>query len=294
MKHSVIHSEAQSLESTPLQAMLANLRRELGFRSARAFFTDYLQVRTRLDFNYSYYMKIEGGKIIPSPQIISNLCAALETGAADHLMLSYCEMIFPERATLFQRKKGAPKNVVKTIPAPVQTSTDLMLSAQKFLTPAQVACIGKSKHYYYTFLLLTLARKPISMIELKATFPQGTALDLKTITSELKKMRLLQIENDEINSIANEMKFPTADSDTQKKLYEQIDAWNISFPKEMRFEQLVEKMMLRRVSSRYLSVIQAHCKVMLDLVRASDELDSEHNDDVLMLNVSIQSGFLPG
>ncbi len=146
----------------------------------------------------------------------------------------------------------------------------------------------------YLALLLTLARKPISMSELKAAFPQGTAIDLKTITAELKKMRLIQVENDEINSIANEMKFPTADSDTQKKLYEHSDAWNISFPKEMRFEQLVEKMMLRRVSSRYLSVIQAHCKVMLDLVRASDELDSEHNDDVLMLNVSIQSGFLPG
>jgi hypothetical protein len=62
----------------------------------------------------------------------------------------------------------------------------------------------------------------------------------------------------------------------------------------MNFESVLQKMLIRRVSSRYLSVIQAHCGVLLDLVRAADEMDATQNDDVLMLNISVQRGALPG
>ena len=49
---------------SPLQTALPELRKSLSFKSARAFYHDYLNQRTRLDINYSYYMKIEGGKLI--------------------------------------------------------------------------------------------------------------------------------------------------------------------------------------------------------------------------------------
>jgi transcriptional regulator with XRE-family HTH domain len=272
---------------------LVEVRKSLHFRSARSFYQDYLAQRTRLDFNYSYYMKIEGGKIIPSPQVISSLCSALEKDSADALMLAYCETVFPERAALFRKlKKPAKKPPLK---ASDHTSLGGNASApilnQKYLTPAQIACIAKSKMHYYTFLVLTLARESVTRDKISGTLK---CENINPVLADLEKLKLIHVKSDDVRSISNEMKFPNADSPEQKKLYEQIDLWNLHFYQDLGFDNLLQKMLLRRVSSRYLSVIQAHCNVLLDLVRTSDEIDNDHNDDVVMLNISIQRGSLPG
>jgi hypothetical protein len=281
---------------SPLQRYLSELRRSLGYKSARSFFSEYLQIRTRLDFNYSYYMKIEGGKIIPSPQVITNISRALENDAAGELITSYCKVIFPERPELFQ--KFRPKERKGDKISNEQTSP----SNQRYLTQAQISCIGKSRNHYFAFLILTLARSTIATIQLKARLihaqEEGSNEDLDQVLVDLEKFKLILIEGQSekqmIRSIASEMKFPSAESAAEKKLYEKIDIWNLSFNQEMSFEPLIEKMLLRRVSSRYLSVIQAHSNLLLELVRASDETESSHNEDVLMLNLTLQKGRLPG
>jgi hypothetical protein len=282
---------------TPLQKSLASIKAKLGYRSAKSFYDQYLTVRTRLDFNYSYFMKIEGGKINPSPQIISNLCSAFEEPDAQEIMLSYCESIFPERAEVFKQVKTA-KRAGSTLRAASEPATPASQSGtQSFLTPMQVACLSQSKLHYLAFLLLTLARHPISLSDLKNALPPSKNAgerEIEILIREFTKVRLVKLQDGNVSSIANDMKFPVADSPALKRTYETIDAWNIGFHQDMRFEPVVQKMMLRRVSPRYLSVIQAHCNIMLDLIRASDELDSSYNDEVLMLNVSIQSGNLPG
>jgi hypothetical protein len=273
-----------------LQKNLAYLKKSLGFKSARSFFHDYLQRRTRLDFNYSYYMKIEGGNIIPSPQVVSNICSALEKDAAEELMLAYCAMIFPEKASIF--KKLSPLNTGATKLA-ISPAERVVSSKIKHLTPAQVGAISKSKIHYFSFLVLTLARTAVTLSQLEASLPPS-GHNVDAILKDLEKMKLIHIENGKIRSISNDMKFPLPEGPTQKKLHEQIDLWNLTFYQEMNFESVLQKMLIRRVSSRYLSVIQAHCGVLLDLVRAADEMDATQNDDVLMLNISVQRGALPG
>ena len=44
----------------------------------------------------------------------------------------------------------------------------------------------------------------------------------------------------------------------------------------------------------YFTVILGHCNVLMDLIRASEEIDYQHNDDVLMLNFTLSRGRLPG
>jgi hypothetical protein len=275
---------------SPLQAALAELRKNLHFKSARAFFHDYLHQRTRLDFNYSYYMKIEGGKIIPSPQIITALCSALEDGASEALMLAYCETIFPQRASVFQkmRKRAKPE---KTAVSKTPQESAILKVHQKYLTPAQVACIGKSRSHYYAFLILTLAREAITLAQLTDYF-KGERLD--PILKDLEKSKLVLIKGDDIRSISNEMRFPDAETPAEKKLYEQIDVWNSNFQQVMGFDIFLQKMLLRRVSTRYLSLIHSHLNVLFDLVRTADEIEQDHNHEVLMLNVSLQRGQLPG
>jgi hypothetical protein len=141
-----------------------------------------------------------------------------------------------------------------------------------------------------------LSRGSLSVAQIENCFP--TILKEKAvfeqIINELERLKLIHIEDGLVRSISNDMKFPDAETSAQKKLHEQIDLWNLTFYQEARFETILQKMLLRRVSARYLNVIQAHSQVLLDLVRASDEIDPDHNDDVLMLNISIQKGNLPG
>jgi hypothetical protein len=295
MNHEHVLQDSKSLEFTPLQTTLADIKERLGYRSARAFFDKHLSERTRLDFNYSYYMKIEGGKINPSSQVISNLCSAFEEADAREILLSYCETIFPERAGVFKKVRStnrvAKKNFTKV------TSSNANDSTQTYLTLAQVGCLSKSKHYYFTFLLLTLARRPIEVTELKKALPQLKSFgeeELEFLIEDFVKAKLIKIDQEKISSISTDMKFPLPETAALQKTYDQMDLWSIAFQQEMQFTSLVQKMMLRRVSSRYLSVIQAHCNVLIDLIRASDEIEPDHNDEVLMFNVSIQQGKLPG
>jgi hypothetical protein len=283
-------------EEIPLKRSLSSLRKGLRFKSSRSFFHGYLEKRTRLDFNYSYYMKIEGGKITPSPQVISSMCAALDEEDAQNLMLAYCETLFPERAQLFQKMaKNSAKQKLNDRPLPTEETTSA-ISRQKFLTPLQVATISESKGHYFCFLILTLSRSPITLSQIKSRFPILFADHdiVKSITDDLERVKLIHKENDRVRSISSDMKFPLAETAAQKKQHDAIDLWNLTFYQDAGFEVLHQKMLLRRVSSRYLTVIEAHIKVLLDLVRASDEIDSEYNDDILMLNISLQKGDLPG
>lgn len=288
--HLLSSSTGTSASANALSRALIDIRRGLGFKSARSFYLEYLQSRTRLDFNYSYYMKIEGGKIIPSPQVISTLSQGLEKDAADLLLLSYCEAIFPERAGLFRKSRKPAKPQAKATEAPNARTTAPSLN-QKTLTPAQVACIARTRAHYHAFLILILAREAVSRERLAEVLREK---GIDSVIADLERHKLIRMEDGLIRSISNEMKFPAADSTQMKKLYEQVDLWNLTFHQDMKFDVVMQKMLLRRVSARYVSLIQSHCNLLVDLVRTSDEIEQEQNEDVVMLNISFQRGFLPG
>jgi hypothetical protein len=260
------------------------IREELGFDSAKAFYRDYLSERTRLDFNYTYYMKIEGGKVVPSPNVVNVVSSALEKNEADRLILSYCETLFPARAGLFKKQQIKSKKTALNEKSSEQTS-------QRFLTDRQVATVAKTREHYFIFLILTLAREPIMKALLESYvggIPNSSALQ------DLAQAKLVRQDQDRFASISNEMRFPKASSPAQTALYEKIDLWNLEFEKFMKFKSVLQKMHLRRISPRYLDVISAHCALISDLVKSSDEVDPNYNDEVLMLTISLSQGKLPG
>lgn len=53
-------------------------------------------------------------------------------------------------------------------------------------------------------------------------------------------------------------------------------------------------MMTRRISPRYLSVINKHLEALTELIRLSDESDKSHNTEVLHIQIKLQTGELPG
>jgi hypothetical protein len=270
---------------------LIEIRQSLGFESAKAFYR-HLSSRRKLEFNYAHYMKIEGSKALPSPSMISAIGAALEPREADRLTLAYCATLFPSQQKLFKMQSvGAA--------APVPSSSKgaqeaVAIAKQQSFTEAQVAAITRSELHYSLVLTLTMARKPLTVAELSQLLkPAKTALT--AALAELEAARIFRFEEDgSLRCISTEMRFPKADTASLKKLYDQIDRWDMELDKKLGFESLLRKMMLRRVSARYFGVILAHTHVLLDLIRASEELDPEYNDDVLLLSLSLSRGRMPG
>jgi hypothetical protein len=273
-----------------LRETLIQIRTELGHESARAFYR-FLGNRRKLDFNYAHYMKVEGGKALPSPAMVASIGSALDPKAADRLTLAYCETLFPSQRHLF-KNPAPPQAPAGTKPVP-SAGEGPTLIRQQYLTEAQVAALCRSSLHYSLFLALTLARGPVAPAALTTLFA-AQAAECEQALHDLAAARLVRVERDEVSSIAKEMRFPKAESESMRKMYEQIDLWNFDFDRRMGFEALLQKMMIRRVSARYLGVILGHCNVLMDLVRAAEELDPSHNDDVLMLNCTLSRGKLPG
>lgn len=275
---------------------LIQIRTELGFETAKAFYR-HLEARGALEFNYAHYMKIEGGKALPSPAMISAIGAALDPSRSDRLTLAYCATVFQGKRHLFKipAPEATPAKPASTPASPTsrEPGDGATLIRQQYLTEAQVAALCRSSVHYSLFLVLTLARGAVAPDRL-ATLLERPLPEIRDTLSELAKARLVRQEHGEVSSTAKEMRFPQAETDTLRKSYEQIDLWNFDFDKRFGFEGLMQKMMIRRVSARYLGVILAHSNVLLDLIRAAEEINPDYNDDVLMLNFTLSRGKLPG
>src|SRR5262245_20314352 len=126
----------------------------MGFESAKGFYR-HLSSRRKLEFNYAHYMRIEGGKALPSPAMITAIGAALEPTDADRLTLAYCATLFPNQQKLFKFQSVGAAAPVPASAKPVADAPALV--KQQYLTEAQIAVLARSELHYALFLILTLA-----------------------------------------------------------------------------------------------------------------------------------------
>lgn len=258
---------------------LTSTRHSLGHKNAKSFY-DFLKDRG-LECNYQYYVKIEKGSVFPSAQIINQIAKALPRKAAEALVSSFCSDQFQSFDYLFPSSSAED---VKSTKDPVGSA----LQGQKELTLRQIAALAKRKENYFLFLLLTLSRKPLTKEEL-GRFPR-----LEKASVELREVDLTFNEKGLLQSTSTEFRFPKALDEATKRAYGQFDEWDRDFADEFGLEVLLNKMMIRRISPRYFSVILKQIDAFTDFVRCSDESDKRHNSDVLHLQIKISKGELPG
>lgn len=264
---------------------LKHIRAQLGLKSARSFF-EWLKAKG-VSFNYSYYMRLEQGGL-PSEKVVNELASAIKGEAAEHLILKYCTLLFPKHERLFSinEKKAQPSTG-----AFEKQSNELKkaMPAQKELSMRQVMAIASSKSTYHLFLLLTLSRRPILEAELFSLSKSFQAA-LRTLAS----VDLLNVSDDGVEAKSIESRFPDSYNQELKDAYTKFDEWDEDFGIAFGFDLLLNKMLIRRVSGRYLSIIQTQLESLFELIRASDELDYKYNDQVLQLSVTMRKGKLPG
>ncbi|MGB0454004.1 MAG: hypothetical protein ACPGJV_09855 [Bacteriovoracaceae bacterium] len=237
-----------------------------------------------IDFNYSYYVRLEKKKAIPSANIINNIGKIIGGRQEDKLLIAYCQSLFPHKKTLFT--EGMKKEKQQAI----QESFSTTVIKQKELTVKQVHQIGKSKEYYYLFLILTLARNPLPKTDLQELYGKETT---ERILKEMQSSKLLQIIDDHVVSLASEMKFPSRDKSLDK-LYNKLDEWDGEFYKFFNFKNSNRKFMIKRVTPQTLKLIEAHCNLVIDLIRSGDENRPDLLEDVIIFNLNLEKGILPG
>lgn len=275
---------------------LVKLRQSKNMSTAKEFYS-FLSERG-LSCNYSHYMKIEQGKILPSTQIISEIENALDEVDGNNLILVYCKEIFPKKHFLFhstssQEIQDSPAAEKKSISGEDKIKDQIHLTTgQKELTPRQVASLAKSQSHYDLFVLLTLARGPISIAEIEKSMK---STDLHKILKEFYESKLARQDGDKICMVHTDLVFPHPQSSPQfPAIYETLDQWDREITARFGFVTENKRMFLRRISPRSLGLIQKHLEVLYDLIKSSDEVDKKYNETVIQFSVQLKSGKMPG
>lgn len=263
---------------------LKKARLALGYKSARTFFT-WLKSQG-VSFNYSYYMQLEQSGL-PSEKITNELALAIGGDWTQRLILAHCRELFPKHKFLFSNNTSD----TKIEPSEIDTNNKYTPAAQKELTLKQVSVIATNEITYHLFLLATLARMPVKTAELQKWIPQKS---IQTNLALLIKEDLVKKTEDGYQAKVIESKFPPAFNAELKEYYAKFDAWDESFGEKFSLETILNKMIIRRVSPRYLSIIRNQLETLFELVRSSDETDTKYNEKVLQLKVIFRHGQLPG
>lgn len=262
-----------------LGEVLIRIRLDQGHRTSKAFYK-YLESRS-LECNYQYYVKIEKNIVLPSSNLVNQIAKALDRDNAEALIKAFCSDQFKSFSYMFDTQE---------VKAPVKTKekNSDTLQGQKKLTEKQVYVLAQNKDHYHLFLMMTLSRRPLEQKDLE------NFKNFKKALSVLKAENILIQNGESIEAASTEFAFPKADSPTLIKYYETFDQWDKEFEQKFGLETLVNKMMIRRISPRYLGLIQKQIEVLVDTIRISDESEIRHNNQVIQLQINLCKGEIPG
>jgi hypothetical protein len=251
----------------------------MGYRSALSFFK-YLSERDGVSIHYPQYKRIELGTILPQADLVRRLTKVLPE-YSKLLVHSYCSDLFPEMSEVFD---------LKAIESVKASQTTGLLYPQEELTTRQVMMIAKSQSHYAVYLLLTLARKPVSLKEIESSIHDFDP----EVLDELIETKIVFRENDSYKARTIERKFPEAHSREIEAAYRKLDQWDVSIGKVFRLETAMDKSIFRRISPRYIPILLKQAEALVDQSRASDEVDPIQNSEVMSLVVRLQRGKLAG
>ena len=265
---------------------LIRIRGELGFKSARAFYL-HLSEKTALNFNYPYYARIESSKVLPSAKVVSILGALVTERHSDWLVKAYFAELFPEKTYLLKPLK-------ELIPIKSHDQSERGSGAtvkQVYLNAKQVSALSRTRTHYYLFLLLALARAPISVSEARGVLADS---GMEAALHDLQAAKLVGREGSSIWSLSRDLRFPKDETDSMKGIFRQLDAWDAELDERFSFSQPVKKVFLRRVSSSFAALLLNHCDLLLSLFRTTEETEMKYRENVMVLQLKVSQGKLPG
>lgn len=254
-------------------------------------FHNWLQSRG-LSCNYPYFRKIFLGEITPSARITQEIAQCL--GAeGENIVIAWCMDSMPDHKHLFeaQLKMKVPadkKQNFQKIPKSGKKNNST-------LNDYQLSVIAKSERHYLFFLLTVMARNPMTVSELSHQIQgvRGTN-KLESIIDDFVVASLVVLsDGTHVHSKSSDVLFPDR-SQTLEAYFEKLDKWDADLPQIVNMKLLNRRVLLRRVSTSSLDLINQHLELICALVKMSDDSDPQKNNSVLRLAFEFSEGKWPG
>jgi hypothetical protein len=238
-------------------------------------------------------MKLEKGLTIPSAQVLNQIASGLEVYDGEELVLSYCRELLPRYDYLFQNQNlhfslTKKKKVDHQI---VVENTQQSSVGQTELTLKQIHFLGLEQINYHIFVLLTLARHGIPLADLQKHFGQEK---FNFTFEKMMEQNIAYATENKAFAMQSDIRFPKSDLPELEKIYQQFDEWDETIGDDFHFEEVIKKMFLRRISVRYLGLIQKNLELLFETVKSSDETDKRYNQTVIQVKIHLKKGTLPG
>lgn len=267
---------------------LKRIRSEMGYSSALSFY-DYLKDNERSIFNYSYYVKIEAGKVLPSSKVLGLLKRHMKKIHYDVLVASYMRDLIPDCDHLI-KDEYIELNEVYEHSFIKEDLTSSKRDGFLEFTQQQVSVLAEHKIHYQIFILLTLARYSLS----KEQIERAVGKRCKKYLSYLNENKLIKFDGDFYTSLSSEVKMPKATNDQLRKFYDKFDQWDKEIGVDYDFTNIKRKGLIKRISPKYIDLISKQLDLVIDLIHTSNDLDQDVNEVILSLNLSVDIGRLPG
>lgn len=267
--------------------VLTKYKQSMKFGSLKEFHSYIL--KRGFTANYQHFAKILKGQATPTIDIIGQFSLALPE-FADELTIAYCKDMFPQKEYLFHQQTEQKTDVMTTENNLGDLRQNLRSTKSSVLSEHQIATLCKNKENYFLFLICTMARKPILISELTLLMGDKTT---ESAISDLVESGIILSSPNGYQTFNTEIKFP-AKSKFNENNYKKLDKWDLEFTSVMNMDLLVSKTLLRRVSPRYLGLINGQIQLLLESLRLSDESETKYNSEVVQLSISLFQGKLPG
>jgi len=276
---------------TTFAQCLKDVRLQLGFTSAHAFFKD-LEAKATLDFNYSYYKRFENGEVLPSIKVVNSLVPLLPKASGDALILAYCATAFPNQKNMFTRRDPGGKDKAPTPKQKPKYENKGTRRPQRILTERQISVLAQNEMIYFLFLLLSLTPTPLPRAEIEPLFPKNS---FAAALEELRSIKLVHEEDGGFRTSYPEYTFPhESTSKSLLPLYTRLNDFDGRRNKFFGMKSRVTSEMFRRISPRYLVLVEDYVNLLMKTLRMSDEDDPAQNSEVVSFTVNLSSGKLPG
>lgn len=266
-----------------LNLTIKDIRLRLGYSSAKTFFK-HLQTRG-VECNYPYYMKIEGGDAFPSSALVNQIAKALPAADSVTLVKAFCADQFADFKYLFEIDPPMKDDDA------LEPFKELAPQGRHELSMRQVSVIAKSMAHYHIFLLCTLARRALKTAELQEYFSKKV---LSTCLQDFLDEGIIVQTSEGYQAFSTDVMFPQEKTEALLNYYKSFDEWDNKFGEQFELTEVIGKMQIRRISFRYLGLIQKQLELLFETIRSSDETDLRHNSQVIQLQVNLKKGTIPG
>jgi len=274
------------LESRELTELLESVRRELSLSSSMDFF-QWLEQRG-FRCQYAYFRKLAKGEAIPSARVLEELAQACPEEFRQALVFAWCKAVLPAFSSLFPLNRPTQSK-----PAKIHSSPQA--SKQKTLSLKQVHQISASPAHYFLFLLLTLARTPLSQAEIrKKLMGLAPGADAAALLKDLAGADLAQVDDAGLHfAPRTDLRFPER-TPALDAIYRRLDEWEDGLPRSPEFQVVNQRRMLRRVSPSAVALINQHLELIFATIRNAEEADDSRNTAVMHLAISLYEDRWPG